>query len=53
MKKTYAYIFNWLTGEKLEIGGTAEQVEKDLARMEVMGILTDDCSVRTYEVEIP
>lgn len=52
MKKTYARIYNWKTGEGLEIGGTSEQVKKDLADMRKKGIITDDCSVETYTVGI-
>lgn len=52
MKKTYARIYNWKTGESLEIGGTSEQVKKDLTDMRKKGIITDDCSVETYTVSI-
>lgn len=52
MKKTYAHIYNWKTGKGLEIGGTAEQVKQDLADMRKKGILTYDCSVETYTVNI-
>lgn len=50
MRKTYACIHNWKTDKSLEIGGTDEQVEKDLKDMRAKGILTDDCSVKTYTV---
>lgn len=50
MKKTYAYIYNWKTDKGLEIGGTDEQVKKDLKDMRMKGILTDDCSVEIYTV---
>lgn len=52
MKKTYARIFNWKTGESLEIGGTKDQVDRDLINMKKQGLLTDDCSVDTYTVNI-
>lgn len=52
MEKTYARIYNWKTGKELEIGGTKEQAKQDLKDMTAKGIITEDCSVETYTVQI-
>ena len=51
MKKTYARIYNVVNGKSVEIGGTAEQVEKDLKDMEKKNLVNDDCTVDIYTVE--
>ena len=52
MVKHYAYIRNEVTGQSVEIGGTEEQVDRDLKEMERQGLLTDDCTVRCYTVNL-
>ena len=52
MTKTYARIYNWKTGWSVEIGGTDEQVNRDLKDMERKGLVNNDCEIQRYSVEI-
>lgn len=52
-QKTYARVYNWRTGKSVEIGGTEEQVEKDLKDMKRKGIIDEDCEISRYKVDIP
>lgn len=40
-------------GNPSEIGGTEEQVEKDLKDMKRKGIIDEDCEISRYKVDIP
>ena len=52
-QQTYARVYNWRTGKSIEIGGTEEQVEKDLKDMKRKGIIDEDCEIIRYKVDIP
>lgn len=48
--KIYANTYNPATGKHIEIGGTKEQVKKDLKDMKQIGLLNDSCIVDIYAV---
>ena len=52
-QKTYARVYNWRPGTSVELGGTEEQVEKDLKDMKRKGIIDEDCEISRYKVDIP
>lgn len=50
--KVYAKIYNPVTNQIFEIGGTSESVKRDLKDMDRKGMINEKCSVEVYAVNL-
>lgn len=49
--KVYANIYRGDRLNSIEIGGTREQVDHDIEEMKKIGLISEDCQIKYYEVK--